>query len=125
MDKISLLYICGIYNIAFVIFHILFWKIFKWKNILEKGTKSTKAIIQIINIQLIYLFIVMAYVYLFYTDLLMDTKIGKLILIAYAGFWVLRFIQQFIFLKIKGKFVIALTLVFLFGAIIHLLPILL
>lgn len=125
MDKITLLYICGTYNIAFVIFHILFWKIFNWKDTLEKGAKSTKAVIQIINIQLIYLFAIMAYIYIFYTDLLMDTKIGKLILIAYAGFWILRFVQQFVFLKIKGKFVVILTLIFLFGAIIHLLPILL
>lgn len=125
MDKITILYFCGIYNIAFVVFHILFWKIFNWKETLDKGTKSSKAILQIINIQLIYLFAIMAYIYMYYGKELINSKIGNLVLIGYAGFWIIRLIQQFIFLKMKGKFVIGLTLIFLFGAFIHSIPMLL
>lgn len=124
MDKIIFLYFCGIFNLLLAIFHILFWKIFNWKTTLVKGTKGNKVAIQIMNIQLIYLFIVMSFVYLFYTEELMQSKIGNTVLFGYAGFWIVRFFQQFIFLKQKGKFVIGLTFLFFVGALLHLIPIL-
>jgi hypothetical protein len=119
MDKITLLYLCGIYNIILVVFHLLFWKIFNWRITLEKGTKASKALIQIMNIQLIYLFIVMSFVYLFYTKELIQSEIGNTVLFGYAGFWIVRFLQQFVFLKQKGKFVIGLTVLFFVGAVLH------
>ena len=125
MDNLTLLYICGFYNILLTFFHILFWRIFKWETTLDKGTKANKAIIQIINNQLIYLFAIMAMVYLLFPTALLNSKLGNVILMGYAGFWIVRFIQQFLFLKQKGKFVIALSFLFFFGAVIHLLPILL
>ncbi|MCF6279420.1 MAG: hypothetical protein L3J14_03650 [Flavobacteriaceae bacterium] len=123
METTTIIYICGFYNILLAIFHTLFWKIFKWNETLDKGTKATKIITQIMNIQLIYLFLFMAFIYLFYAEELLKSKIGNAILIGYAGFWIVRFFQQFIFLKQKGKFVIGLTILFLIGAIIHLIPI--
>jgi hypothetical protein len=122
MDKINLLYACGFYNIILIIFHSLFWKVFKWKTLFHKENKANKIIIQIMNFQLIYLFTMMAYIYLFYSNELLNTKIGYIILVTYAGFWMVRFIQQFVFLKMKGRFIISLTFLFLFGTIIHTLP---
>ncbi len=124
MDQIILLYLCGIYNMALVVFHLLFWKIFNWKTTLEKATKANKTVIQIMNIQLIYLFLAMSFVYLYYAKELIQSEIGNIILIVYSGFWIVRFVQQFLFLKQKGKFVISLTILFFVGAILHLLPIL-
>ncbi len=123
MDTATILFVCGLYNIVLVIFHILFWRIFKWNETLIKGTKANKIIIQIMNVQLIYLFLFMAFVYLLYPNELLNTNIGFAILFGYFGFWLIRFVQQFIFLKIKGNFVIGLTVLFFIGAVIHLLPI--
>jgi len=86
MDKITLLYFCGIFNLLLVIFHVLFWKVFNWKTSLDKGTKANKAVTQIMNIQLIYLFLFMAIIYLFYTKELVQSKIGNAVLLGYAGF---------------------------------------
>lgn len=122
MNKITLLYACGIFNLVLVLFHISFWKVFNWKKTLEKGTKANKAVIQIMNIQLIYLFLFMAFIYLFYTEELIQSKIGNAIILGYAVFWIIRFFQQYIFLKQKGIFVIALTFIFLIGAFLHLIP---
>jgi len=108
-----------------MVFHLFFWKIFKWKKTLAKGTKANAIATQIMNIQLIYLFAFMAILYLFFSKELLHSKIGSLIMIGYAGFWIIRFIQQFIFLKIKGSFIIKLTILFFIGAIIHTLPIIL
>ncbi len=122
MNVNYLLYSCSIFNIILVIFHLSFWKVFKWKETLAKGTKANAVATQIMNIQLIIWFAIMAFIYLFYTDELIHTKLGHALLIGYALFWIIRFIQQFIFLKIKGSFVIKLTILFLTGAIIHTLP---
>lgn len=123
MDKTILLYLCGIYNLAFALFHISFWKIFKWNVDLNKISIANRAIIQILNIRLIYVFLLMAFVYFFYPDQLMETKIGFVLLIGFLGFWIGRTIEQFIFLRVKSKMVTILTVVFFIGIVIHLLPI--
>ena len=123
MDSLTILFLCGLYNILLVVFHISFWKIFKWNETLESGTKANKYVTQIMNVQLIYLFLFMALIYLFFQKELMNSELGFWILVGYSGFWIVRFIQQFIFLKIKGTFVIGLTILFLIGAILHTLPI--
>lgn len=125
MDKITVLYLCGIFNLLLVIFHVLFWKIFNWKTTLKKGTKANAIVTQIMNVQLVYWFLFMTIIYLFYTKELLQSKIGAIFLFGYAGFWVVRFFQQFIFLKQKGKFVIGLTILFFVGAVLHLIPVLL
>ena len=96
---------------------------FKWKETLNLGTKANAIVIKIINNQLIYLFFFMAFMYFQFPQELLNSKIGNVILIGYSGFWIFRLIQQFIFLKMKGSFVIKLTILFFIGAIIHLLPI--
>ena len=123
MDKTLLLHLCGIYNLAFAIFHISFWKIFKWNEDLKRNSVGNRAIIQILNIRLIYIFLLMAFIYFFYPDQLIETKIGFVLLIGFLGFWIGRTVEQFIFLRVKSKMVTILTVVFFIGIIIHLLPI--
>jgi hypothetical protein len=122
MDKLLLLKICGIYNLAFAIFHIMFWKLFNWKDDLKKLTFGNRAVMQILNIRLIYVFLLMAFVYLFYSSQLAETSLGFVLLIGFLGFWVGRTIEQFIFLRVKTTMVTVLTIVFIIGVILHLLP---
>jgi len=124
VDKIVILYFCGIYNVILVIFHFLFWNFFNWKITLKKGTKANALAIQIMNIQLIYLFLFMAIIFFVYPKELLNSVIGQVLLIGYAGFWILRFGQQFVFIKEKNSFVIKLHILFFIGAILHLLAIL-
>lgn len=124
MKPIILLNVCGIFNIILVIFHLFFWKIFRWKLTLAKGTRTNKAIIQIFNIQLLVLFTIMAFIYLKYPLDLLKTPLGNAVLIGFAIFWTIRFFQQFIFLKQKGTMVFVLNILFFIGAIIHTLPLL-
>lgn len=124
MKKTTLLYLCGFYNIVLVVFHIGFWKIFNWKKTLVQGTKANAIATQIMNIQLIYLFFFMAILFFVFPNKLLHSEIGNFMLLGYAGLWIILFIQQFIFLKMKGAFVTKLTLVFFIGAILHILPIL-
>jgi len=122
MTKIVLLHLCGIYNLAFAIFHILFWKLFKWNEDLKRNSVGNRAIIQILNIRLIYIFLLMAFIYLFYPEQLLETKIGFVLLIGFLGFWIGRTVEQFIFLRVKSKMVHILTLIFFIGVVLHFLP---
>ena len=122
MNKTLLLDLCGIYNLAFAIFHLFFWKIFKWKEDLRKNSVGNRAVIQILNIRLIYIFLLMAFIYFVYPQQLMETELGLVLLIGFLGFWVGRTVEQFIFLRIKSKMVTILTIIFFFGIFIHLLP---
>ncbi|MCX6236915.1 MAG: hypothetical protein NTY07_05035 [Bacteroidia bacterium] len=122
MNKTLLLDLCGIYNLAFAIFHLFFWKLFKWNHDLKRNSVGNRAIIQILNIRLIYIFLLMAFIYFFYPQQLMETELGLVLLIGFLGFWVGRTVEQFIFLRVKSKMVTILTIVFFFGITIHLLP---
>ena len=122
MDKTFLLDLCGIYNLAFAIFHLFFWKLFKWKEDFRKTSAGNRAIVQILNIRLIYIFLLMAFIYFVYPHQLIETELGTALLIGFLLFWVGRTIEQFVFLRIKSKMVTILTIVFFVGIIIHLLP---
>ncbi len=54
MEKVII--ICGIYSFLFGIFHLFFWRFFKWKKDLAKLSQVNKGIVQILNIQLIFSF---------------------------------------------------------------------
>ncbi len=124
MDNVSILYLCGIYNLLFAIFHLFFWKIFKWGKDLKRNTLTNRAIIQILNIRLIYIFLLMAFLYIVYPNDLLETEIGIVLQIGFLGFWIGRTIEQFIFLGVQSTLVNVLTLIFVIGIIIHSLPLL-
>ncbi|MBI2416391.1 MAG: hypothetical protein HYV28_00480 [Ignavibacteriales bacterium] len=124
MDNHFWLYACGIYNFAIAIFHIAFWKIFRWPEDLKKTTPANRAIIQILNIRLIYIFLLMAVLYFFFQEELLNSRIGTILLIGFAGFWIGRTIEQFIFLRGKSKMVTILTVILFTGIVIHVIPLL-
>lgn len=124
MEKALLLKICGFYYILFAIFHILFWKLFNWKEDLKGNRIGNRAIIQILNLRIIYVFLLMAFIYLFYTNDLINTQLGFVLQVGFLVFWVGRTVEQFIFLKIKSRMVTILNILFFLGIILHLLPLL-
>lgn len=122
MNKEWIIYACGIHALAFAIFHAYFWKLFRWRTGLDQISKPNRAILQIANVQLIYVFIFVAFVcFLFPTEVL-SSSLGKVFLIGNAGFWIIRFIQQFVFLRINHWMNHSLTILFLIGFILFLLP---
>ncbi len=125
MNKDVLLFICGIHIILFAIFHVAFWKFFNWRNDLKKLILANRAIMQISNILLIYIFLFIALLCFFFTKELYTTNIGKALLCGVSLFWFIRTIEQFIFLRINNKWVHILTALFIAGTIVFLLPVLL
>ncbi len=121
---IILIYLCGLYSLGFAIFHLLFWRLFDWKNDLKKLTIANKAIIQIANTRLIYFFMFVAFVCFYCTKELVETRLGNIFLIGISIFWLGRTIEQFIFLSVKNRMVNILTFIFAIGTILFVLPLL-
>ena len=117
-----IIYICGVYSLGVAIFHALFWRLFDWKNDLKKISFANRAIIQIANTRLIYFFMFVAFVCFFYTNELIETRLGNVFLIGNSIFWLGRTIEQFIFLGTKNRIVNILTFVFAIGPVLFVLP---
>jgi hypothetical protein len=112
----------GFYNLGFAIFHLLFWRLFRWKRDLSSLTFINRSVTQILNLCLTFVFLLMAYISFFNTSELIQTNLGKTLLVGFSLFWFLRMIEQIIFFGIRNLISIALTLVFLFGCVIYLIP---
>jgi len=121
----TILLMCGVYNIGFALFHIGFWKIFHWNTELKKISFANKAIMQILNIQIIYYFVFTAVICFVFPTELVTTKFGNCFLAATSLFWLIRTLQQFIFLRANHYKIHLLTFIFLIGTILFCLPLIL
>lgn len=112
----------GIYNLFFVFFHCGFWKMFNWGTELEKVDFTNKWVMQILNVQIIYYFIVTAVICFVFRKELLTTKIGKWFLLGTAGFWFIRAFQQFVFWELGAVSTIIGVLFFLLGSVLFFVP---
>lgn len=80
---------------------------------------------QILNTRIIYIFLLTAFLCFSYTEDLHSTRLGRAFLVGMAVFWIGRTIEQFIFLRINHWLVHVLTILFITGVVIFLLPVLL
>lgn len=115
-------YLCGLHSLGFAIFHGYFWKIFEWKKELKKISIPNRAILQILNLRLMYVFFGVAVLCFFFTDELIETELGAAFLIGMSLFWVGRTIEQVIFLPYHNLTVHVLTAAFVLGAVLFALP---
>ena len=112
----------GFYNIAFFIFHAMFWKIFGWDNELPKLTHINGAIMQVINLCLMFCFFIFGYISLFHTSELNTSKIGRTLLLFIVLFWMVRAIEQLVFFSYTSPVSIAMFILFLLGSSIYAYP---
>jgi hypothetical protein len=120
-----IIFLCGIHSVALAIFHIFFWKLFNWKSDLKSLSYANRAIIQILNTRLIYFFLFVAFLCFAYPNELANTSLGKVFLAGICLFWLGRTVEQFIFFKKHTTAIHILTIVFIAGAILFALPLLL
>lgn len=122
---IVIVYIAGVYSLGLAVFHMLFWKIFRWKEDLPHLKFSNRAIMQILNVRIIYYLLFIACLCFLFTDELLNTQLGQVILIGTALFWAGRTVEQFIFLRKDHLPIHVLTALFILGTMLFLIPVLL
>jgi hypothetical protein len=106
----------GLYSLAFAVFHMLFWRVFRWKADLQRLIPVNRAIIQVLNLRLIYVFLVVGLATVLFPVALLSTEFGMFILGAVSLFWFMRAIEQIIFFGMHSVASIALFWVFLIGS---------
>ncbi|MBA2621926.1 MAG: hypothetical protein H0U87_12060 [Acidobacteria bacterium] len=118
----SLLFIGGFYHLALFVFHLFFWKLFDWKRELSSLKFANRGIVQILNLRLMWVFLVVAYISFVHADALLTTALGRAILISIALFWLMRAVEQIVFFKLTSKISAAFSAIFLLGAAIYFIP---
>lgn len=119
----TLVFWCGIHSLGFAIFHLLFWKLFKWKEQLARLGTVNRAIVSMLNIQLVWVFLLVAGVCFALPRDLVQQPLGNALLAGMTVFWGLRLVLQFVFLRHNHPFVFALTGLFLVGIALFGLPV--
>ena len=116
--------LAGVHSFGFAAFHLAFWKLFDWKRELARVGLPTRAIAQILNLRLIYLFLGVGVACFAFTAELHSTPLGRAMLGFMAVFWAGRTLEQFVFLRVNRAMVHALTALFVTGAVLFALPLL-
>lgn len=117
-----LIFIGGFYHLALFVFHLFFWKLFDWKRDLSSLKFINRGIVQVLNLRLMWVFLVVAYVSFFHADALLTSALGKAILVSIALFWLMRGVEQVVFFKLKSAISVAFFAAFLLGAAIYFSP---
>ena len=114
----------GVFAAAFAVFHLLFWKLFRWKTDLAKLTSVNRAIVQILNLCLTFLFAVFAYLSFVHTAELLETDLGRSVLFLVAVMWYLRAVEQVVFFGLRKPISILFFVLFLVGGSLYAIPLL-
>ena len=112
----------GIYNLGFAVFHLFFWKLFHWQEDLTSLTHINRSVMQILNLCLMFVFVLFGYISLFHSTELLARGLGRVLLSGIALFWFLRMIEQVFFFGLQNKLSVALTVLFFAGVLLYLLP---
>ena len=124
MTNDSILMLCGLHSFGFAAFHLAFWSLFRWPKTLASTTLANRAILQIANIQLVWVLLCIGGLCLRFPDALIETALGRAVMLGMSGFWIVRLILQFVFLRMHHPLVHALSALFALGAFLFALPVL-
>ena len=71
----------GIYSFGFVFFHLMFWRLFNWAEDLRSLSFLNRAIMQVVNLSLTFVFVIFGYISLFHSKELYQSSLGQSLLI--------------------------------------------
>ena len=120
---IHLIRLGGVLNALLAIFHILFWKMLNWPESLSSLNSDQQAIMQVLNIHLILIISFFGFVSILYPASLLKSKMGKMVLVLIALFYLLRLVNEVIFWDISQVVSIVILLICAFVAGIYILGI--
>ncbi|MBL8204557.1 MAG: hypothetical protein JNM09_10035 [Blastocatellia bacterium] len=84
----------GYASIGWLIFHLLFWRLFDWRAELKRLSYLNSGVMQVLNLCLSFIFLLFAFVSLWHTQELLTAGIGRTVAVGIGLFWFFRFILQ-------------------------------
>jgi hypothetical protein len=113
--------LCALFNGGFALFHLFFWKLFHWRKELDSLTPINRAIMQVMNIHLIFVFLFFAFVTGYWEMETVKQPIGRSLVWFIAIFWWIRAINQLVFFSRTRIVSWIFFLIFLLGGLLHIL----
>lgn len=119
----TLIILGGFYNILLIIFHVMFWRIFNWREDLKTLSFLNKSTMQVLNISLTLVFVLFSYISFIHTNELLKTPLGNTLITLIAIFWFARATLQIIFYKLKHWESWAFMIFFALGGFLYGVPV--
>jgi hypothetical protein len=120
MNTHGWIYAAAGYNVALALFHLGFWRMFRWSEELPKLHPANRGVMQVINIMLTFVFLSWAGMQLLLADEMANTALGRALLAGIMFFWILRAALQPVFWRSQPKAVNgAFVFLFMIGAGLH------
>jgi len=121
--KLLFIRIAGVLSVIFALFHTAFYWIFKWAQDLNTLNPANKAILLTFNIIVILLLIYSVVLSFGYTQQLIQTTIGKSLLLFFSGFYMARIVCEFVYFGFRMPTSIMVIAICLIPAICFSLPV--
>lgn len=112
----------GVFNAVFAVFHLMFWRLFSWRDDLRTLTFVNRGIVQVLNLCLIAVFAIFAFLSLVYTNELVSSPLGRALTALIALFWLARAVEQIVFFRLRHWGSLGFFIVFLSGALLYGVP---
>lgn len=108
----------AVFNAAFGVFHLGFWKLFRWSDELLRLGAVNRGVMQVLNLMLAYVFFAVATAQWCLAPAWTTTPLGRVGTGIVAGFWLLRaLLQPFFWPRVPASW--AMFGLFLLGAAFH------
>ncbi len=109
-------------DIGFAVFHLAFWKLFRWREAAAAVGRVNAGILQVLNIQLVLLFAGFGAIAVLHAENGLKTSLGRDVMLLWAAFWALRAALQPLFFGMEHWSSKILVAFFATGCLLHLLP---
>lgn len=112
----------GVFNAAFAVFHLLFSRLFNWREDLRTLTFANRCMVRVLNLCVTLVLALFAYVSLAHTRELLSSSLGLTLTASIALFWLVRAVQQVVVFGPRPRMSLWLFLVFVLGALLYGVP---
>jgi hypothetical protein len=119
MSPATLIVATGVFYAALAVFHLAFWRVFRWDTELTRLGSVNRGIMQVLNLCLTYLFAVAAVGFIAWPAALAASAVGRFLLAALTVFWLLRVLYQPWFFGLGHRFSKWLFMIFIVGLLLH------
>ncbi len=116
------IYAGGVLHAGWAVFHVLFPRIFKWREALAPLDSLNRSIYQVANLCLAFFFAAAAYLSLAFGPELLASRLGRKLIAIYGAFWLLRLGLQFRFFRAVHPVSLLMSLLFALTAGVYFYP---
>ena len=110
---------CAEANLGFAVFHLAFWRLFDWRGQLGRLSGVNRAVMQVLNVRLIYVFALFAVLQIAYAEAITSSPLGFALQAGIALFWAMRAVEQIVFFGLGHPASKGIFVVFVANALLH------